>query len=64
MVLSLFVGRASSIAALEAAMGKDKRVLLTAQTDGKIDNPTEPDLHRVGTVGLIVQLVRLHDNTV
>ena len=64
MVVPLFVGRAGSIAALEAAMGKDKRILLCAQTDGKVDNPTENELHRVGTVGLIVQLVRLPDQTV
>ncbi len=64
MVMPLFVGRASSIAALEAAMSKDKRVLLTAQTDGKVDAPTEEQLYRVGTIGLIVQLVHLPDQTV
>ncbi|RMD81658.1 MAG: endopeptidase La [Candidatus Dadabacteria bacterium] len=64
MVVPLFVGRQKSIAALEAAMETDQRILLAAQRDAKTNDPTEEDIHPVGTIGTVVQLLRLPDGTV
>ena len=64
MVIPLFVGRAKSIAALEDAMAKDKRVMLVAQKDASHDNPDASDLNQVGTVANILQLLKLPDGTV
>ncbi len=64
MIAPLFVGRAASIGALEAAMGADKQIFLLSQVDSKVDNPTEEDLYRVGTIGKVAQLLKLPDGTV
>jgi len=64
MVVPLFVGREKSIAALEVAMKNDKYVLLAAQKSAKTNAPAEEDIFRVGTLGTIVQLLRLPDGTV
>ncbi len=64
MVVPLFVGRQKSIAALEAAMEGDQTILLAAQRDAKTNDPGEADIHRVGTLGTVVQLLRLPDGTV
>ena len=64
MVVPLFVGRQKSIAALEEAMGGDKAVLLCAQKKAKTNEPTPEDIFAVGTVGSIIQLLRLPDGTV
>ncbi|MBN2526018.1 MAG: endopeptidase La [Deltaproteobacteria bacterium] len=64
MVVPLFVGREKSIAALEVAMKKDKRILLAAQRDAKVNNPGARDIYPVGTIGTIVQLLKLPDDTV
>lgn len=64
MVVPLFVGREKSIAALEAAMKKDKRILLATQRDAKVNSPGPKDIYPVGTIGTIVQLLKLPDDTV
>ena len=64
MVLPLFVGRERSIAALEEAVSKDKRILLVAQQDARVQEPEEDEIYRIGTVAQIVQLLRLPDDTV
>ncbi|HYB99318.1 MAG TPA: endopeptidase La [Candidatus Limnocylindrales bacterium] len=64
MVVPLFVGRQKSIAALEAAMAGDHAILLAAQKEAKTNDPTEADIHAVGTLGQVVQLLRLPDGTV
>ena len=64
MVIPLFVGRDMSIAALEAAMQADKQILLVAQQDAAVDEPDVDELHPVGTVANILQLLRLPDGTV
>lgn len=64
MVIPLFVGRDKSIAALDAAMAEDKRILLVAQRDGATDEPTAEALYDVGTVASILQLLKLPDGTV
>ena len=64
MVAPLFVGREKSIRALEEAMKNDKRILLSAQKDAKTNDPGPEDIYSVGTVGTIVQMLRLPDGTV
>src|SRR6516162_11818898 len=64
MVVPLFVGRQKSIKALEEAMNKQKFILLAAQKDAKTNDPGEEDIYKVGTLGTVVQLLRLPDGTV
>ncbi len=64
MVVPLFVGREKSIRALEAAMADDKQILLVAQTEAEIDDPSTDNLFTVGTVSTILQMLRLPDGTV
>jgi ATP-dependent Lon protease len=64
MVVPLFVGRQKSIAALEEAMAHDKTVLLCAQKKAKTNEPAAEDIFSVGTMGAIIQLLRLPDGTV
>nr|WP_242346281.1 endopeptidase La [Anaeromyxobacter sp. SG22] len=64
MVVPLFVGRQKSIAALEEAMAHDKTILLCAQKKAKTNEPSADDIFAVGTIGTIIQLLRLPDGTV
>ncbi len=64
MVVPLFVGREKSINALEEAMGSEKDILLAAQKKAKTNDPTPEDIYGVGTLGTIIQLLRLPDGTV
>src|SRR5689334_18647427 len=64
MVVPLFVGREKSISALEEAMNNDKEILLAAQKLAKTNEPMPEDIFAVGTVGTIIQLLRLPDGTV
>ena len=64
MVVPLFVGREKSISALEEAMNNDKEILLAAQKLAKTNDPTPEDIFEMGTVGTIIQLLRLPDGTV
>jgi ATP-dependent Lon protease len=66
MVVPLFVGREKSISALEDAMGKGggKEIFLSAQRKAKTNEPVPDDIFTVGTVGTIIQLLRLPDGTV
>ena len=64
MVSPLFVGREKSIQALEEAMEKDKRIMLVAQRDASDDEPGLEDMHPVGTIANILQLLKLPDGTV
>ncbi len=64
MVAPLFVGRTKSVNALTDAMNKDKSVFLATQNKANIDNPTEKEIFKVGTIGNVLQLLRLPDGTV
>jgi ATP-dependent Lon protease len=64
MVVPLFVGREKSIAALEEAMAGDRELMLAAQRKAKTQDPEEADIHAVGTIGHIIQLLRIPDGTV
>lgn len=63
MVIPLFVGRHKSIHALDAAMAGDKQVLLVAQRSADVDDPELGDVHTVGTLATILQLLKLPDGT-
>ncbi len=73
MVVPLFVGREKSIGALEEAMGKGasagsgvggKEIFLSAQRKAKTNEPIPEDIFTIGTLGTIIQLLRLPDGTV
>jgi len=64
MVSPLFVGREKSILALDNAMRHNKEIVLVAQRSGDVDDPKADDLHHVGTVATILQLLKLPDGTV
>ncbi len=64
MVIPLFVGREKSIQALESAMENDKLILLVAQKSAEVDDPEIDEIHEVGTLSTILQLLKLPDGTV
>lgn len=64
MIVPLFVGREKSVNALESAMKYEKGIFMAAQKSAQKDDPKEEDIYPVGTIGSIIQLLRLPDNTV
>ena len=64
MVIPLFVGREKSIHALEKAMSESKQILLIAQKNASEDDPNISDIHRIGTISNILQLLKLPDGTI
>ncbi len=64
MVVPLFVGREKSINALEEAVNKKTELFLVAQKQAGTVNPSEKDIYTVGTIGTILQILKLPDNTV
>ncbi|MCB1813535.1 MAG: endopeptidase La, partial [Candidatus Competibacteraceae bacterium] len=64
MVIPLFVGREKSIRALEYAMENGKTIVLVAQKSADVDDPSVDDLHPIGTLSSILQLLKLPDGTV
>jgi ATP-dependent Lon protease len=64
MVIPLFVGREKSIKALDAAMANNKQILLVAQQSAEVDEPTADEIHRIGTLSTILQLLKLPDGTI
>ena len=61
MVLPLFVGRELSIKAIEAALSSNRLIFLTTQKNQDIEMPEATDLYRVGTVGVIMRMLKLPD---
>lgn len=64
MIVPLFVGREKSVTALEEIMQSGKKILLVAQKDATHDDPGIDDLYSVGTLGNILQLLKLPDSTI
>lgn len=64
MVVPLFVGRQRSIKALEEATQKQSLIFLSSQKDAKTNDPTEDDIYKIGTLGSVVQMLKLPDGTV
>ena len=63
MAVPLFVGREKSILALEKGMSTDKQVVLVTQKDPAEDSPALDDVHQIGTLATILQLLKLPDGT-
>ncbi|MYF85642.1 MAG: AAA family ATPase, partial [Rhodospirillaceae bacterium] len=64
MIVPLFVGREKSVRALEDVMRDDKQILLVAQKNAAQDDPSTADIFTVGTIGTVLQLLKLPDGTV
>ena len=64
MVIPLFVGREKSIQALDSAMQANKQILLVAQKSADVDDPAIGDVHEIGTLATILQLLKLPDGTI
>jgi len=64
MIVPLFVGREKSIKALEDVMNDDKQILLTTQKNAADDDPGKNDVFSFGTIGTVLQLLKLPDGTV
>jgi ATP-dependent Lon protease len=61
MVLPLFVGRETSVLAIEAALAQDRLIFLATQKDQSVENPEPEDIYPVGTVSLILRMLKLPD---
>tara|TARA_B110000444_G_scaffold62501_1_gene58458 strand:+ start:692 stop:3082 length:2391 start_codon:yes stop_codon:yes gene_type:complete len=64
MIAPLFVGRAKSINALESVMENNKEIVLLTQKKPSTEDPKSKDLYETGTIGNILQLLKLPDGTV
>ena len=64
MVAPLVVGRQKSIKALENAMSRKTEIFLVTQEDANEDDPSPETLHSVGTIAVVMQLLRLPDGTI
>ncbi len=64
MIIPLFVGREISIKAIDHALSTDRMILLLTQKDLAIENPQVSDLYTVGTVGMIMRMLKLPDGRV
>ncbi|WP_428085916.1 endopeptidase La [Candidatus Thioglobus sp.] len=63
-VMPLFVGRKTSVNAITQAMGSNKYIFLVTQKNDKVENPQYDDLHEVGTLATILQMLKLPDGTI
>ena len=64
MVAPLVVGREKSVQALERAMQEDTLIFLVTQREATVEDPTQKDLFTMGTLGKVMQLLRLPEGTV
>ncbi|MEX0807949.1 MAG: endopeptidase La [Dongiaceae bacterium] len=64
MIVPLFVGREKSVRALEEVTRDDKQILLVTQKDAAQDDPKSDEIYTVGTIGTVLQLLKLPDDTV
>ncbi len=63
-VMPLFVGRKTSVNAITQAMDTNKYIFLVTQKDDKVEEPLNDDLHQVGTLAIILQMLKLPDGTI
>ncbi|WP_260705381.1 endopeptidase La [Edaphobacter flagellatus] len=64
MMTPFVVGRESSVRALEEALSGDRKIFLATQHDASIDEPTADDIYATGTIGNIVQSVKMPDGNI
>lgn len=63
-VVPLFVGREKSVRAIEESQRENKYIFLAAQKDARTSNPGQKDIYTIGTLGEVVQLIRLADGPI
>ncbi|WP_027368813.1 endopeptidase La [Desulfocurvibacter africanus] len=61
MILPLFVGREKSVAAVDTSLNTSRFILILTQKDEKVDEPGEQDLHQIGTVAMIMRMLKMPD---
>ncbi|MDO9632940.1 MAG: endopeptidase La [Humidesulfovibrio sp.] len=61
MILPLFVGRDKSVKAVDAALSGDRYILILSQKDETVDDPKAEDMYQVGTVGMIMRMLKMPD---
>ncbi len=64
MILPLFVGRGLSIKAVDEALNKDRYIFLAAQKDSTVEEPEEDQIYTVGTVAMVIRMLKLPDGRV
>ena len=64
MIVPLFVGRDKSIRALQEVVNGDQNIVLVTQKDASVEEPNSNDIYKVGTLGTVLQLLKLPDGTV
>ena len=64
MIVPLFVGREKSVKAIEESQREGKYIMLAAQRDARTSNPGQKDIYTIGTLGEVVQLIRLSDGPI
>lgn len=64
MLIHFDVNRPASIAAIEYAMENDQQILLLIQRDVEVENPTQKDLYKIGTIAIIKQIIKLPNNII
>ena len=64
MMTPFVVGRESSVRALEEALNGERKIFLATQHDARVDEPRPDEIFQVGTVGNIVQSVRMPDGNI
>ncbi len=64
MIVPLFVGRDKSIKALQSVVDSDGNIVLATQKDATVEDPTPDDIYHIGTLGTVVQMLKLPDGTV
>jgi len=64
MILPLFVGRSLSIKAVDEALNKDRFIFLVTQKDSTIEEPTEDQLYKTGTIAMIIRMLKLPDGRI
>ncbi|TRO81994.1 endopeptidase La [Trichloromonas acetexigens] len=64
MILPLFVGRDKSVAAVDAALSRDRLIFLASQKDVSKEDPEPDDIYPVGTVAMIMRMLKLADGRV
>ena len=64
MILPLFVGRGLSIKAVDEALNKDRYIFLAAQKDSTVEEPSEEQIFTVGTVAMVIRMLKLPDGRV
>lgn len=62
-IVPIIVGRQSSVKAVEYALSRDKNIFVSAQKNAEVENPTEDDIYHYGTRGIILQAMKMPNNT-